>query len=178
MARSVVPHPALAAPPPPPPPPPVAVAAGTTTTSTKLRQFLAPEIKQGLVVVLEDAQSITVRLTNRNMFGSGQPTLNSSYLPLLARIGEALNDEKGGVLVNGYTDNQPIHTVQFPSNWQLSQARADAVAKVLAAHMTDPKRVKAVGKGDADPIAPNTTPEGRQSNRRTEVVVVKTAVAP
>jgi type VI secretion system protein ImpK len=170
-----VPHPALAAPP-PPPPPPMAVAA--TQTTMKLRQFLAPEIKQGLVVVLEDAQSITVRLTNRNMFGSGSGELNSSYPPLIARIGEALNDEKGGVLVNGYTDNQPIHTVQFPSNWQLSQARADAVAKVLAAHTSDPKRVKAVGKGDADPIAPNTTPDGRQSNRRTEIVVVKTSVQP
>jgi type VI secretion system protein ImpK len=175
-----VPHPALAAPPPPPPPPVVAAAAPgqPPTTTMKLRQFLAPEIKQGLVVVLEDAQSITVRLTNRNMFGSGSAELNSSYLPLIQRIGEALNDERGGVLVNGYTDNQPIHTVQFPSNWQLSQARADAVAKVLAAHTADPKRIKAVGKGDADPIAPNTTPEGRQSNRRTEIVVVKTAVAP
>jgi type VI secretion system protein ImpK len=172
----VVPHPALAAPP-PPPPPPVAVVA-TSTTAPKLRQFLAPEIKQGLVVVLEDAQSITVRLTNRNMFGSGSAELNASYVPLLTRIGEALNDEKGSVQINGYTDNQPIHTVQFPSNWQLSQARADAVSKVLAAHLTDPKRAKAVGKGDDDPIAPNTTADGRQSNRRTEIVVVKTALQP
>jgi type VI secretion system protein ImpK len=172
----VVPHPALAAPPPPPPPPVVAVA--TTQTTMKLRQFLAPEIKQGQVSVLEDPQSITVRLVNRNMFGSGSAELNASYLPLLARVGEGLNDEKGSVLVNGYTDNQPIHTVQFPSNWQLSQARADAVAKVLAAHISDPKRVKAVGKADADPIAPNTTPEGRQNNRRTDVVVVKTAAQP
>ena len=68
--------------------------------------------------------------------------------------------------------------MQFPSNWQLSQARADAVAKVIAAHLTDAKRVKAVGKGDADPIAPNSTADGRQSNRRTEVVWVKTAVQP
>jgi len=172
----VVPHPALAAPPPPPPPPVAAVAA--SKTAPKLREFLAPEIKQGLVVVLEDAQSITVRLTNRNMFGSGSAELNASYVPLLTRIGQALNDEKGSVQVNGYTDNQPIHTVQFPSNWQLSQARADAVAKVLAAHLTDPKRVKAVGKGDDDPIAPNTTADGRQSNRRTEIVVVKTAMQP
>jgi type VI secretion system protein ImpK len=172
----VVPHPALAAPP-PPPPPPVAVVA-TSTTAPKLRQFLAPEIKQGRVVVLEDAQSITVRLTNRNMFGSGSAELNASYVPLLTRIGEALNDEKGSVQINGYTDNQPIHTVQFPSNWQLSQARADAVSKVLAAHLTDPKRAKAVGKGDDDPIAPNTTADGRQSNRRTEIVVVKTALQP
>ena len=169
-----VPHPALAAP--PPPPAPVAVATGQTTM--KLRQFLAPEIKQGLVAVFEDAQSITVRLTNRNMFGSGSAEMSASYTPLLARIGEALQDEKGSVLVNGYTDNQPIHTVQFPSNWQLSQARADAVAKVLAAHLSDPKRVRAVGKGDAEPIAPNNTPDGRQSNRRTEIVVVKTAMQP
>jgi type VI secretion system protein ImpK len=68
--------------------------------------------------------------------------------------------------------------VQFPSNWQLSQARADAVEKVVAAHLTDPKRAKAVGKGDDDPIAPNTTADGRQSNRRTEIVVVKTALQP
>ncbi len=172
----VVPHPALAQAPPPPPPP---ITPGTASqTVPKLREFLAPEIKQGLVQVLEDPQSIIVRLTNRNMFGSGSADLNASYLPLLARIGEALNDERGGVLVNGYTDNQPIHTVKFPSNWQLSQARADAVAKVVAAHMTDPKRMRAVGKGDADPIAPNTTAEGRQSNRRTEIVVVKTALQP
>ena len=172
----VVPHPALAQAPPPPPPP---ITPGTAPqTAPKLREFLAPEIKQGLVQVLEDPQSIIVRLTNRNMFGSGSADLNPSYLPLLARIGEALNDERGGVLVNGYTDNQPIHTVKFPSNWQLSQARADAVAKVVAAHMTDPKRVRAVGKGDADPIAPNTTAEGRQLDRRTEIVVVKTALQP
>jgi type VI secretion system protein ImpK len=157
---------------PPPPPPPVVVA---NTLAPKLRGFLAPEIKAGLVEVLEDAQSITVRLTNRNMFASGSATLNPSYQPLLGRIAGALNDEKGEVLVNGYTDNQPIHTVQFPSNWQLSQSRADAVGRVLAAGLTDPKRVRAVGKGDADPLASNATADGRQSNRRTEIVLLKTA---
>jgi type VI secretion system protein ImpK len=169
-----VPHPALAAPPPPPPPPVVA----PTETVSKLHQFLAPEIKAGLVQVFEDPQSITVRLTNRNMFASGSGELSSSYLPLLGRIGAAIQDEKGNVLVNGYTDNQPIHTVKFPSNWQLSQARADAVAKVIQSKLSDPNRVRAVGKGDSDPIAPNTTAEGRQANRRTEIVLTKTAVQP
>ena len=91
-------------------------------------------------MVLEDAQSITVRLTNRNMFGSGEATLNSGYDPLLARIGTALQDEQGPVTVNGYTDNQPIHTARFPSNFELSQARADAVARMIAAKLSDPKR--------------------------------------
>jgi len=168
-----VPHAQPVAPPAPPPLPPVEA----TQTAPKLRTFLAPEIKEGLVQVLEDAQSITVRLTNRNMFDSGSATLNASYLPLLTRIGNALQDEKGDVQVNGYTDNQPIHTVQFPSNWQLSQTRADAVAKVIAPHLSDPKRLHAVGKGDADPIAPNSTPQGRQSNRRIEIVVLKTSSA-
>jgi type VI secretion system protein ImpK len=164
---------AIIAPPPPPPAPQQA-----TALAPKLRRFLEPEIKAGLVQVLEDAQSITVRLVNRNMFGSGQAQLNGSYVPLLERIGTALQDEQGDVLVNGYTDNQPIHTVQFPSNFQLSQARADAVGKVVAAKLSQPGRVRAVGKGDADPIADNVTADGRQSNRRTEIVLLKTASLP
>jgi type VI secretion system protein ImpK len=168
---------------PPPAPPPLveavtATATGTTPGKPTLHQFLEPDIKAGLVQVLEDPQAITVRLLNRDMFASGSATLNSSYLPLLTRIGKALQDEHGNVTVNGYTDNQPIHTVQFPSNWQLSQARADMVAKTLAAQLTDPRRVHATGKGDTDPVAPNATAEGRQQNRRTDVVLTKTASLP
>ena len=169
----VVPRPAPVAPPPPP-----TEAAVASPASPDLHKFLAPEIKAGQVQVFEDPQSITVRLINRQMFGSGSATLNPSYLPLLHRIGDALKTEPGDVIVNGYTDNQPIHTVQFPSNWQLSQARADAVAGVLRAVLGDPKRVRAVGKGDADPIATNATPAGREQNRRTEVVLLKTSNLP
>jgi type VI secretion system protein ImpK len=162
----------------PPPPPPPAPAAVASKLSATLRQFLAPEIKAGLVAVLEDAQSITVRLTNRNMFASGAATLSSGYDGVLARIGTALQDEQGPVTVNGYTDNQPIHTARFPSNFELSQARADAVAQMIAAKLSDPKRVHAVGRADVDPLAPNTTPDGRQQNRRTEIVLTRTIVQP
>ncbi len=153
-----------------PAPPPVAPA--TPPLVARLRQFLAPEIKEGLVIVLQDAQAITVRLVNRNMFGSGEATLAAMYPGLLARIGDALNDEPGDIQVNGYTDNQPIHTARFPSNYELSQARADAVAAHLRARLKDPKRLRSQGKADADPLAPNATPEGRQTNRRTDVVIV------
>jgi type VI secretion system protein ImpK len=173
-----VPRAAVVAPPPPPvaaeaPPP----APGAPAKPT-LRQFLEPDVKAGLVQVLEDPQAITVRLLNRDMFASGSATLNASYLPLLDRLGDALQSEKGAVTVNGYTDNQPIHTVQFPSNWTLSQSRADIVAKTIASHLSDPKRVHATGKGDTDPVASNATPEGRQQNRRTDVVLTKTANLP
>ncbi|MGH7044481.1 MAG: type VI secretion system protein TssL, long form, partial [Acetobacteraceae bacterium] len=146
--------------------------------SPQLHQFLAPEIKAGQVQVFEDPQSITVRLINRQMFGSGSATLNPSYLPLLHRVAAALKTEPGDIIVNGYTDNQPIHTVQFPSNWQLSQARANAVAGVIGATLGNPKRVRAVGKGDTTPIATNATPAGREQNRRTEVVLLKTSNLP
>ncbi len=160
---------------PPPPPAPVALASDLTA---KLREFLAPEIKAGTVTVLEDAQSVTVRLTNRNMFGSGEATLNSGYDALLARIGTALEDEKGAVSVNGYTDNQPIHTARFPSNFELSQARADAVSRIIAVKLSDPKRVHAVGRADSSPLADNKTPDGRQQNRRIEVVLTRVSETP
>ena len=146
----------------------------------RLRQFLAPEIKEGLVVVLQDPQAITVRLVNlasRSMFGLGDATLASIYPSILARIGDALNDEPGDIQVNGYTDNQPIHTARFPSNFELSQARADAVASHIRARLKDPKRLKSQGKADSDPLATNATPEGRLANRRTEVVIIPTSNA-
>jgi type VI secretion system protein ImpK len=74
------------------------------------------------------------------------------------------------VSVVGYTDNQPIHTIAFPSNFELSGARAKAVAAVIGVAM-DPSRLSVEGRADADPIAPNDTPAGREQNRRTEVVL-------
>jgi type VI secretion system protein ImpK len=161
------------APPPPAPSPPAAIAS----LSSKLHTFLAPEIREGLVTVLEDAQSVTVRLTNRNMFASGQATLNPAADPLLNRIGDALREERGDIVVNGYTDNQPIHSVRFPSNFELSQARADAVGALIKGRLADPNRLKTAGHADADPIAPNGTAEGRQANRRTEIVLMRTGGA-
>ena len=168
----VVPRPVNLPPPPPPPPP------GPSQLSVKLNRFLEPEIKQGLVVVLEDQQSLTVRLTNRNMFALGQATLSAAFPPLIQRIGEALQSEPGTVTVNGYTDNQPIHTARFPSNFQLSQERAQAVATIIAGKLSDPTRVKAVGRADANPLVSNATPEGQQQNRRTEIVLTRTAETP
>ncbi len=153
-----------------PPPPPVVTQAGA---ASKLHQFLAPEIKQGLVVVFEDAQSVTVRLKNKSMFAAGQAEVDGSYTSLLERIGQALEDEKGRVIVTGYTDSSKIHTPRFPSNFELSQARAEAVAAIIATKLADKSRLKAEGRGDADPIESNATAEGRQQNRRTEVVLVR-----
>lgn len=139
----------------------------------RLRQFLEPEIKAGLVSVLDDAQTTTVRLNGTAMFQSGQAILNKSFAPLIGRIAEALNDEAGAVQVNGYTDDQPIRTARFPSNFELSQARAEAVAVQLRLKLNDPSRPRVQGKGQANPIDSNATPTGREKNRRTEIVLVR-----
>ena len=151
-------------PPPPPPPPPV-------PTPEPLYVFLKPEIDQGLVTVLGDHAMPIVRIRNAGMFASGSATVAQTYVRLLERIGEALKAEKGPVTVNGYTDNQPIRTVQFPSNFQLSTARAEAAKAIIVRALGDAGRVTAEGHADADPLASNATPEGRDQNRRIEVVL-------
>jgi type VI secretion system protein ImpK len=133
--------------------------------------FLKPEIDQGLVTVLGDHAMPIVRIRNKGMFPSGSATVSQGYYQLLERIGTALRAEKGPVQVIGYTDNQPIHTVRFPSNYQLSAARAQAARDLILRPLGDPDRVTAVGKADADPIAPNANDEGRDQNRRIEVVL-------
>ena len=150
---------------PPPPPPP------QTVQPDPLYVFLKPEIDQGLVMVVGDHAIPIVRIHNTGMFASGSATVAPSYYHLLERIGEALKAEKGPVTVDGYTDNQPIHTVRFPSNFQLSQARAEAAEAIISKALGEPGRITAQGHGDADPIASNATPEGREQDRRIEVVL-------
>jgi type VI secretion system protein ImpK len=121
--------------------------------------------------VLGDRATPIVRIRNRGMFPSGSASVAPNYVHLLERIGEALKAEKGPVTVNGYTDNQPIHTVQFPSNFQLSAMRADAARSIIVGALGDPGRVSAQGHADANPVASNGTPDGRDQNRRIEVVL-------
>ncbi len=152
----------------PPPPPPTPLEP---TVLDRLRGFLKPEIDQGLVSVLGTPANPVVRVRNRGLFGSGSAIVQPGFLPLLERIGLALKPEKGSVSIIGYTDNQPIRTVQFPSNFQLSTARAEAAKAVLARSIGDASRLSAEGRADAEPVAPNTTAEGREQNRRIEIVL-------
>jgi type VI secretion system protein ImpK len=105
------------------------------------------------------------------MFPSGSAVVQPSFVSLFERIGKALADERGAVQVVGYTDNQPIRSVQFPSNFQLSAARARAAADIIGRTIGQPARIATEGRADADPIGNNATPEGREENRRIEVVL-------
>jgi len=142
-----------------------------------LRTFLAPEIKQGLVSVVERAGRTTVVIHGDGLFGSGRDVVKPARLPLIRRIAEALEKVKGKVLVTGHTDSVPIHNARFPSNWDLSQARAEAVLRVLAGRMRDAGRLTAEGRGDTEPVAGNDTAQGRARNRRVEITLMRSVSA-
>ena len=143
-----------------------AAAAAADRQPEPLYVFLKPEIDQGLVTVLGTHAMPIVRIRNTGMFPSGSATVSPSYMPLLQRIGAALKAEKGPVQVIGYTDNQPIHTVQFPSNFQLSKARAEAASAIIVARRwaIPPASPR---KGARTPIRSHPTPRAEGRERRT-----------
>jgi type VI secretion system protein ImpK len=138
----------------------------------RFAKFLEPEIQEGLVTVRDDADRSVVILRGDSFFASGSATILERYLPILKRISDALNTVEGDVVVNGYTDNVPIRTLQYPSNFQLSQDRANHVMNILAHGLNNPNRIHAQGLGESDPVAPNNTAENRARNRRVEVVLM------
>ncbi|MBW7984908.1 DotU family type VI secretion system protein [Enterobacillus tribolii] len=141
----------------------------------RLRGFLSKEIAEGLVVVRDEAQQSVVILKGDGLFDSGATTVRPVYLPVIDRIAKAMNGVSGKILVTGYTDNVPIRSARFGSNWELSLARAEAVSIQLQKYLSEPERVKAEGRGDSDPVAANDTKENRALNRR---VVITLLVAP
>jgi type VI secretion system protein ImpK len=141
--------------------------------------FLAPEIEHGLVSVLETADRSVITLRGDGVFGSGSGEVAGAYLPLLARIGEALKSVPGKVIVVGHTDNtQPGLSARFPSNYELSRARAAAVRDLLAERAGPPGRYSVEGRGDSTPLVPNDSAANRARNRRVEITLLTPAAAP
>jgi type VI secretion system protein ImpK len=147
------------------PPPP------ERTLIDQLDSTLKPEIDRGLVSVLGTAATPILRIPSRYVFATNSASVLPAALPLLQQVAASLKDLAGSMQIIGYTDNQPVRTVQFPSNFQLSAARAQSVRAIVARTIGDAGRVSAEGRADADAIAPNATPEGREQNRRIEIVL-------
>ncbi len=140
----------------------VAPAPHATAPQPRLANLLAPEIAQDLVAVRDAADRSVVTLRGDGLFAPGSATPSAAFLPLLARIAEALNAIPGPIQVTGHTDSQPIRSVRFPSNWHLSQARAEAVSKLLAVQVA-PQRLSAEGRADAEPVASNDSADGTRT---------------
>ncbi|SAK89935.1 DotU family type IV/VI secretion system protein [Caballeronia pedi] len=142
----------------------------TQAARPRLAEFLAQDIRDGLVAVDDRVDRSVVTLHGDNVFSPGSADVSAQTRPLIGRIAAALGAVPGNVLVTGHTDDRPIRSGRFPSNWELSQERAANVRDLLAATVP-PARLKAEGKGDADPVAPNDSPAGRARNRRVEVTL-------
>jgi type VI secretion system protein ImpK len=143
-----------------------------------LREVLANDIKAKLVDVLEQTRGSTIEIFGDGLFASGSVEIRSEVLPVIGRIAEALNQFPGPIIITGHTDNQALGLAaraRFPTNWHLSQARADAVAAVLAQKLTEKNRIKSEGRADTEPKAPNDTPEHRARNRRVEITLLGSA---
>ena len=139
-----------------------------TNTEARLREFLADEIAQGLVVV----QGNRVRTTVGTLFEPAAAELVAGRAAIFEKIGKAIELEKGPVTVEGHADSDKIRpTIAFADNLALSRARAETVAGIVRGQLSDPGRITVVGLGDTVPIASNTTAEGKAQNRRVEFVV-------
>jgi len=137
-----------------------------------LRGFLRPEIEAGLVAVRDEADRSVVILKGDGLFASASTVVRDRYDRVIERIAQAMNNVSGKILVVGYSDNVPIRSARFASNYELSLERARSVQKQLQDRLSQPQRVKAEGRGEMDPIAPNTTPENRARNRRVEITLL------
>lgn len=137
----------------------------------RLAHFLEPEIKAGLVAVRDEADRSVIIIRGDGFFAPGSADVIDTVRPLLGRIGQALNTVPGKVLIVGHTDNQPIRSLRFPSNFHLSQSRAQTVQGLLESVGVDGKRLSAEGRADAEPVGSNATPQERAKNRRVELTL-------
>ncbi len=137
----------------------------------QIRSQLAEESKRGLVAVKDQGNTVKITINNKGLFRSGSAVVDKGFHSLIDKIGTALRDARGPILVTGHTDSVPIRTLRFPSNWHLSVARADAVRALLAGSLGEKSSLVAEGRADTEPLAANDTAEGREQNRRIEIEV-------
>ncbi len=154
-------------------PPDADVSDQLAEVQAAAEQRFAEQIRQGLVQVSGNPLWIAVELNASLLFESGDAVPVIEADALLQQVVELVKDIENPVHVEGFTDNQPISTDRFPSNWELSAARAAAVVRLLERGGVSPARLAAVGYGQYQPAYSNRTAEGRQRNRRIVVVIAR-----
>ena len=138
----------------------------------QIEKAMAPLIEQDLVTVRSFRYWLEVEIKTNILFSSGSAELQSTALPVLRNLVAILGKYPNPVHVEGFTDNVPIKTVLYPSNWELSVARAMSVVHMFSNEGLDPGRLAAVGYGEHKPVAPNDTKEGRAKNRKVVLVIM------
>lgn len=140
----------------------------------EIKEFMVDEIDQNMVSVETDLARVVIRIHEKGSFPSGGADFNLEFMPIMEKITAVVNGSVGTVTVAGHTDNIPIRSGLYRSNWELSAARAVTIAQsLLADDSVDQNRLIIEGHADTVPIAENETPEGRAANRRVEIILTQ-----
>jgi len=146
---------------------------GTQNIQRELEEALAREIGQHSISISKRREGVVISLREVGFFDSGSATLKPEALVALDKIVAVLSRQPHFLRIEGHTDNIPIHTAQFASNWELSTGRATAMISLFISHYGfDPARLAAAGFAEFHPVASNDTAEGRGMNRRVDLVVL------
>ncbi|MES2771835.1 MAG: flagellar motor protein MotD [Pseudomonadota bacterium] len=136
-----------------------------------ITQVIAPLIEDGRVRVLETSRGVSIEINDGVLFAPGQALLQSSSSKAMQAIAQVLAAEEFPITIEGHTDDTPISTAQFPSNWELSALRATTVLRLFVGAGVLPTRLTAIGYADTRPVDANAQPEGRLRNRRVTILV-------
>ncbi|MFK7974655.1 MAG: flagellar motor protein MotB [Halioglobus sp.] len=146
--------------------------AQTAADAANLKAILEKEIEAGMIDIEHEGRHITIRIRERGSFGSASDTLAAEFIPVMSSIREALKDIRGKISVEGHTDNIPISTARFSSNWELSAARSlRVVQELLKDKQLNQNRFMVVGLASTIPFKPNDSSVNRAANRRVEVII-------
>lgn len=137
-----------------------------------LNQAMSGLVKSGQVNVSQNSRGVVVDINASVLFEPGEAMLQPAAQHILSGVAQILEQNEQAIEVEGHTDDVPIFTPQFPSNWELSSARASSVVRLFIDHGVVPNRLTAVGKASYLPIASNDTAEGRARNRRVTVTIL------
>jgi len=138
----------------------------------KVEAAVGQALRAGGAIITRDARGVTVHFLEKFMFDEGKAEIKPDAFPVLDTLGFLLQSIPNEIRIEGHTDNTPIHSSQFPSNWHLSVARSVNVAYyLLQRYSIRPEKVAVVGYGEYHPLVPNDTPVHKGQNRRVDIVI-------
>lgn len=151
---------------------PTEVSAGIVELATRLISELEPEVASKALTISYDTENVVIRFSEGATFQSGEATIKPGMVPIIERVVGVLASCTGEVMVSGYTDDRPIVSNRYRSNWDLSAARAVSVVHELVLNReVAASRVTAAGRAETNPLVPNDTPVNRARNRRVEIAI-------
>lgn len=154
--------------------PEIAEVKAARRQARRLGEALAEEVRRGSVAIELKGARVTIRILERASFASASADVRPEFVPVIRKIARLLDADENTVTVAGHTDNLPISTARFRSNWDLSTARAVSVAhEIFEVADVDQAQFTVVGHADTKPLAPNDTPENRSKNRRVDISITR-----